>query len=193
MNECSVFFEEAIGAFSVIHTYSAQRRLFSSPSHPEDPSTACGSPDFLPLPPHTHSHSSRLDLKLGLRFWYSDKEGVKGATTGGEGVWGVGIGARWQDKNVLERARSMFTSLPVLTFKMLNRGLDQPIRKEIQTHGQWPCLHAASGFPHCMIISSFFIESKHTFVFLLQQAVQLFPNCGVGKKVNPKFKRKYAS
>lgn len=77
--------------------------------------------------PSPHTHSSRLGLKLGLCFWYSDEEGVRGRQRG-ERAWVWGLEPDEMTKMLLERAWSIFASLPVLTFKLLSRGLDQPIR-----------------------------------------------------------------
>lgn len=77
-----------------------------------------------------------------------------------------------------ERVLSIFTSLPVLIFKLLNAAAHKEERCEKHRHTDAP-----SCFPRCMK-SSLFGNLKPPFVFFLQQAVQLFPNCGVGKKVN---------
>lgn len=82
---------------------------FSLPFHPKNLER--------PLVPHfsPRTHSSRADLKLGLCFWYVDEGGaVRGEIAEAEHKDVV------SDKvtnSPLTELASMFTSLPVLTFK----------------------------------------------------------------------------
>ena len=76
--------------------------------------------DVLPLPPHTFFPGR---FETGSVFVVFGWGGGGGRGGGGDGCGGGGAG--WNDKNLLREI--LFTSLPVLTFKMLARILDQPI------------------------------------------------------------------
>lgn len=92
---------------------------------------------------------------------------------GGGAEWGPG----WNVKNVLERAGNVFSFLfpshPVLTFKCL-------------IVPQWIFWGTVSLFLIMLIkgeLRGMWKLVEHKSVSLLQQAVQLFPNCGVGNEV----------
>lgn len=122
---------------------------------------AWGAPDFLTLPRHTFFLGSVWNWACVSGIWMRRERG--GDSRGRESM-GVGIRARWNDKNARERAWSIFASLPVLTFKMLNHG---PAHKERDTLWKavrrmdsdllcYRCeLHAANCFPRCVKSSSF--------------------------------------
>lgn len=165
---CTFWIEETTDAYDRLHHPPAQRTPVCS--------AAWGATDFLPPPPtHILPGSVWNWVCVFLVFRWG----------GGESM-GVGIGAGWNDKNVLERAWSVFASLPVLTFKILSHSSDKPMR---HMDSDLVCYQCALGYMQPNVLHTVWkahpFGNLNKFVFLLQQAVQLFPNCGVGKKVNP--------
>lgn len=102
--------EEATSPFPFVHTWSVQRRhstdtvslcfLTLPPKESQATAQLVGPPSrppTLPQPP-THPHSSRFSLNLGLCFWYSDEEGVRGGEQQEEKGYGCGKWSqmKWQ-------------------------------------------------------------------------------------------------